>query len=127
MRNNLREAVEIKCPLPHTQIQYICEQGPDKYKPQVQGQIMIGDFSAVHFWSWHPDLPPVHIITFPDQAYIKKLRDLLDLFCAEVDAAERFVRNVMTQGVLSAAVGGDGLDEILQTMARTDSPLPSWR
>jgi hypothetical protein len=86
------QGVEVKCPLPWTHIGHMIDGPGDKYKPQVQGQIWIGRFEAVHFWSYHPSFAPVHIVTIPDRGYIEKMRNLVQLFCDEVDAAESWVR-----------------------------------
>ena len=84
--------VEVKCPAPWTHIGYMIDGPGEKYKPQVQGQILTAHFRAVHFWSYHPSFAPVHIVTFPDEAYIRKLSNLLSLFCLELDATEAWVR-----------------------------------
>ena len=112
---NSREAVEIKCPSPQVHIGHICEGPGDRYKPQVQGQLLVGEYVAVHFWSWNPQLPPVHIVTERDEAYIGKMMELLDLFANEVDAAEDFVRKKIHDQ--------DALAEILDFSA----PLPPWK
>ena len=79
------EAVEIKCPAPWTQIGYMLD-GPGKhYKPQVMGQLLIGEFERVHFYSWHPRMPPVYDITKRDEPYIRDMRDLLDKFLDKLD------------------------------------------
>jgi hypothetical protein len=85
-------SVEVKCPAAWTHIQYMIEGPGDRYRPQVQGQILIGGFKEIHFWSYHPSFAPVYVRTLPNQAYIQKLSNLLDLFCDEVDAAEAWVR-----------------------------------
>lgn len=91
-RNGIWEGVEIKAPAPWTHIQFMCEGPGDKYKPQVQGQFLIGNFKAVHFFSYHPDFAPVHVVTEPDDRYIAILKVQLELFCAELDSVEAFVR-----------------------------------
>jgi hypothetical protein len=90
--SNRREAVEIKAPAAWTHIQYICEGPGDKYKAQVQGHILIGEFDCCHFWSYHPDFAPVYICTLPDEKFIGALRKQLDLFFEEVLAKEEYVR-----------------------------------
>ena len=87
-----REAVEIKAPAPWTHIQYMVEGPGDRYKAQVQGQIMIGEFELVHFFSYHPDFAAVHIETRPDQRYIALLHQQVAMFVDELDSVERFVR-----------------------------------
>jgi len=92
-RNGVIEAgVEIKSPAAWTHIQHMVEGPGEKYKPQVQGQIYVGGFEAVHFWSYHPSFAPVHIVTLPDDVYIERMANLLDLFCDEVEATEKWVR-----------------------------------
>lgn len=101
------EGVEIKSPAAWTHIQYICEGPGDKYKQQVQGQIMIGEFTAVHFWSYHPDFAPVHVVTLPDLRFINRLREQLELFCSEIEATVRYVRkHGNLEEITRAANGG---------------------
>jgi hypothetical protein len=89
-----REAVEIKSPAAWNHLQYLCEGPGDRYKQQVQGQLMIGEMEAVHFWSYHPNFPPVHIITPPDERFIGLLRHQLDMFCDELEATVRYVHRI---------------------------------
>lgn len=88
------EAVEIKAPAGWTHIEHMIEGPGNKYRPQVQGQLWIGEFDRVHFWSWnpHPELPPVYIETTRDDGYINTLKELLDRFYEELERAESFVR-----------------------------------
>lgn len=87
-----KEAAEIKCPAAWTHIGHMIEGPGDKYRPQVQGQIMIGRFEVVHFWSYCPGLAPVHLVTLPDYDYISRLRGMLETFCYELDADTDWVR-----------------------------------
>ena len=80
------EAVEIKCPAPFTQIGYLRDGVGDKYRPQVQGQILVGDFERVHFYAYHPRMPAFGLTTHPDEAYLKLLARGLSQFCDELDA-----------------------------------------
>jgi len=86
------ESVEIKCPAPWTHIGYMVDGPGDRYKPQVQGQIMIGGFTRCHFWSYHPRFAPVHVVTEPDWSYLSKMKNMLDLFCDQLDQTESWVR-----------------------------------
>jgi YqaJ-like viral recombinase domain len=92
---NKSEAVEIKCPAAWTHIGYMVN-GPswpyDRYKSQVQGQILIGGFRCVHFWSYHPNFPPVHVVTLPDDIFQRRLREFLDNFCNDLEATTEWVR-----------------------------------
>ena len=81
--------VEIKCPDPSTHIANLLrlkEGSIDPfYKPQVQGQILIGEFEFVDWFSYHPDMPPAHIRTYRDDAYCEKLKRALDAFTGLMD------------------------------------------
>src|SRR5215475_5280724 len=67
------EAVEIKCPGPAQHLQHI-DEGPGKdYKQQVQGQMWIGGFEAVHFFSYFPGWPSVSKITIRDEMFIRMI------------------------------------------------------
>ena len=87
------EAVEIKCPAPWTQIGYMLDGPGNDYRPQVQGHLLIGEFEKVHFYSWHPRMPPVYAITTRDEPYIKTmsrlLADFLDDLAEETERARR--------------------------------------
>ena len=76
--------VEIKCPDPSTHIANLLrlkEGSIDPfYKPQVQGQMLIGELEFVDWFSYHPDMPPAHIRTYRDDAYCEKLKRALDAF-----------------------------------------------
>lgn len=74
--------VEIKCPKEGTQVANLL-RGDDidpQYKPQVQGQILIGGFEFVDWFSYHPDFPPALIRTYRDDAYCNKLASALEQF-----------------------------------------------
>lgn len=79
------EALEIKCPAPWTQIGYLLDGPGDNYKPQVQGQLMIGEWDAVHFYTWEKQCPSFYRVTVPDVQYQRVLRQLLSDFLEEFD------------------------------------------
>jgi hypothetical protein len=79
------QAVEIKCPSPWMQIRYLLDGTDEKYKPQVQGQLLVGGWETVHFFSWHPQMPSYHLETHPDKAYQAAMAELLDRFCRMLD------------------------------------------
>ena len=81
-----KEAVEIKCPSPWVQIEYLLEGTENNYKPQAQGHILICKLEALHLWSWHPQTPPFHVVKLRDDDYIKKLSKELYHFCNQLDA-----------------------------------------
>lgn len=79
---NVVGGVEIKCPAPATHIENLLrgDEIDPKYIPQVQGQILIGGFEFVDWFSYHPDMPPAHIRTMRDEVYCDKLQDALNNF-----------------------------------------------
>lgn len=81
-----KEGLEIKCPSPWVQVEYLLEGIEENYKPQVQGQMLVCDFALVHLWCWHPLMPPVHVQTLRDDEFIEKLAKELYHFCNELDA-----------------------------------------
>jgi hypothetical protein len=87
------EALEIKCPAAHTHMGYLLD-GPGKdYRAQVQGQLLIGEFEVVHFYSWHPRCPPVHIETEPDLDFLDKLERYLLDFIRTLDRLTEVARD----------------------------------
>ena len=84
-----KEAIEIKAPAPWTHAEYLLakedEETWQRYRCQVQGQIIIGGFEAVHFYSYHPDWPPKYVQTLPKAPFIKILKQALDDFVGELD------------------------------------------
>lgn len=81
----MREAVEVKCPAPQTQMKYLLDGPDDDYRAQVQGQILVGGFEAVHFFTYHPQMPPFHRVTLPDRHYLVALKGALNAFCDALD------------------------------------------
>ena len=79
-------AVEIKCPSPWTHMANLLYGPGENYRPQVQGQMYVGGFEYVHFFSYHPNMPFAHRVTVVDGLFQKRLRAELDLFCDELDA-----------------------------------------
>ena len=80
------ECVEIKCPAPWTQIGYLIDGPGTDYRPQIQGQLLVGEFERGHFYSWNARMPPAHIITPRDEAYIRLLAPAMRAFLDELEA-----------------------------------------
>lgn len=76
-----RNGMEVKCPSPQVHIGYLLGDLGDKYKPQVQGEIYVGEFEWVDFFSHNVDFKPVDLRTFRDDAYIKLMEVALRDFC----------------------------------------------
>jgi hypothetical protein len=88
------EAVEIKCPAPWTQIGYLLDGPGADYRPQVQGQLLIGRFDLVHFYSYHRRMPPLHVETQPDILFQGLLHDALQRFLDELDERTERARSL---------------------------------
>lgn len=66
--------LELKCPLAHTHAEYLYNATlPAKYKPQVQGQILICCLEYVDFMSYHPAMPPLLVRVERDEAFVNAL------------------------------------------------------
>lgn len=94
-----RAGLEVKCPAAHTHMFYMLEGHEDKYKPQVQGQILIGEFEFADFYSYHPLMPPAEIRTWRDADYIAKMSAALDEFC---DKLEAMLMRARSMGIFQA-------------------------
>jgi hypothetical protein len=89
-----RQGLEIKCPAPWTQVDYLLHGPGADYKPQVQGQLLVGEFEVMHFWTFHPQMPACHLITTRDEAYLSRLARELFQFCDELNAETERARRL---------------------------------
>ncbi|HEX3523618.1 MAG TPA: YqaJ viral recombinase family protein, partial [Stellaceae bacterium] len=62
--------LEIKCPSPWVQMEYLLAGLGENYAAQVQGQLLISEQEVWHLWSYHPKMPPCHVYTLRDDDYI---------------------------------------------------------
>src|SRR5260370_18677270 len=71
--------LEIKAPLPHTQVEYwISGEISERFRPQLQGQLYISQRSWVDIVCWHDVLPKLVMQVEPDEKFIEALdRELL--------------------------------------------------
>lgn len=85
-KGNRRELVEIKCPeqIPQHVKNLLYGAGFD-HRPQIQGQLWISGADICHFWSYHPDCPPYYQKVERDDPFMRKLDDLLDEFCRDLE------------------------------------------
>jgi len=50
--------VEVKCPSPAQHLEYLIgTEVPLQYRPQVHGQMVVGEYDRAYFVSYHPGLP----------------------------------------------------------------------
>lgn len=86
-------ALEIKCPTGPVHVGYLID-GLANYKAQIQGQMLIGRFRNIHFFSWHPELPPFYELCEPDPAFIAMLEKYLTEFEIELAAGVAHIRSL---------------------------------
>ena len=73
--------LEIKAPLPHTQVQYwISGELGERFRPQLQGQLYISQRSWVDILCWHDVLPKLVVRVEPDEKFIAALDRELQIF-----------------------------------------------
>lgn len=78
-------ALEIKCPSPWKHIEYML-YGPGRdYKCQVQGQMLVGGYDFVYFFSYFPGMPSVSRKIERDDGFILKLSAALTEFSKQID------------------------------------------
>jgi hypothetical protein len=66
--------LEIKAPLPHTQVEYwLSGEVNERFRPQLQGQLYVSQHSWVDILSWHDVLPKVVIRVEADEQFIEAL------------------------------------------------------
>lgn len=79
--------VELKNPLPKTQVKYLLEgKLPEDYFGQVQFSLYVTGFKLWHFLSYVPAMKPLFIEVKPDKEYQEVLRKELNAFCDELDS-----------------------------------------
>ncbi len=87
--------LECKCPSPQVHVGYMLNDMGDKYKSQVQGQNMIGEFEHSILFSYNPEFPSVTIKTPRDEPYIKLLSESISAFC---DMKDEMLEKIKSQG-----------------------------
>ena len=87
--------LEIKAPLPATQVGYLITGKLDqRYTPQIQGQLYISERQWVDIVAWHEELPRTIIRVERDEEYIKKLAKALAEVNAEIDRVMGMIDSV---------------------------------
>jgi YqaJ-like viral recombinase domain len=73
--------LEIKAPLPHTQVEYwLSGEVNERFRPQLQGQLYVSQRSWVDIVCWHDVLPKIVMRVDPDEKFIKALDRELQIF-----------------------------------------------
>jgi hypothetical protein len=98
--------LEIKAPLPHTQVEYwISGEVNERFRPQLQGQLYISQRSWVDIVCWHDVLPKLVKRVEPDEKFIKGLDHELQIFNFFIESVMEKIRAMyevpMPQGSLA--------------------------
>lgn len=89
-----KQYAEIKCPAPWTHLGYLLDGPGTDYRPQVQGQLWVCEAEAVHFFSYHPQMPAYHVVVKRDDQYIALLAKAVTDFCDMCDEMEAKARTL---------------------------------
>lgn len=111
MWQNRKGLVEIKCLNLQNHMNFLFQNKIDpKHKPQLQGQMLVTGADFVDWWAYHPHLPPVHVRTERDDAYIAKLEHGLKEFKNLMDRKMQFLidsgymENPLTHDVVTGEI-----------------------
>ena len=81
--------LEIKCPARKAHVGYMRGDAiPTKYKPQVQGCMLVTERDTWDWVSYHPNLPSVIITIERDDAWCRLMREALGEFLVKLDRAK---------------------------------------
>ena len=73
--------LEIKAPKPETLIEWIVDgELPSEYRLQVQGELWVTGRSHCHFYGWHPEIEPFHLVVGRDAKVMAALDEALPKF-----------------------------------------------
>ena len=85
--------LEIKAPLPHTQVEYwLSGEVNERFRPQLQGQLHVSQRSWVDIVSWHDVLPKLVMRVAPDEKFMKALDRELQIFNFFIERAMEKIR-----------------------------------
>jgi len=114
--------LEIKAPLPHTQIEYwISGKVHERFWPQLQGQLYITQRSWVDIVCWHDVLPKLVMRVEPDEKFIKALDHELQIFSCFVEGV---VDKIRARHQLPMPPGGSALRAALRASLEILHDLP---
>jgi hypothetical protein len=104
--------LEIKAPLPHTQVEYwISGEISERFRPQLQGQLYISQRSWVDILCWHDVLPKLVVRVEPDEKFIAVLDRELQIFNYFI---ERVMEKIGTMSELPIPPGRSALTAALR-------------
>lgn len=82
--------LEIKCPAPHTHVQYLLSGKVDRgYWPQIQGQLFITGRKWCDWMSYNPEMPAVIMRVERDEEFITALDTALKDFLKKLETSRK--------------------------------------
>ena len=116
--------VEIKAPLPQTQVEYwISGELSERFRPQLQGQLYITQRSWVDILCWHDVLPKLIMRVEPDEKFIKALDRELRIFNYFIEGVMEKIRathelpiaarQISTEGSFARKLGNSAMKSML--------------
>ncbi len=86
--------LEIKCPAPHTHVQYLLSGKVDNgYMPQIQGQLLVTGRKWCDWMSYNPEMPALVIRVERNEEYIANLKKELEGFAAKLAANKQALKD----------------------------------
>ena len=109
--------LEIKAPLPHTQVEYwISGEVGERFRPQLQGQLYVSQRAWVDIACWHDELPKMVMRVEPNEEFIKALDRELRIFNYFI---ERVIEKIRATYGMPAPQGGLALKAALRASLET--------
>lgn len=85
--NNNTKGLELKNPLPKTQVKYLMDgEVPNEYILQIQGSMFVTGFDSWWFQSYAPGLPVLSIEVYRNEKLISRLKEELERFVYKLAA-----------------------------------------
>jgi len=107
--------LEIKAPLPHTQVEYwLSGEVSERFRPQLQGQLYICQRCWVDILCWHDVLPKLVARVEPDDQFIAALDRELQIFNYFI---ERVMQKIHATSELPIPPGRSALSAALRASA----------
>jgi hypothetical protein len=104
--------LEIKAPLPHTQVEYwLSGELSERFRPQLQGQLYVSQRSWVDILCWHDVLPKLVVRVEPDDKFIAAFDRELQIFNYFI---ERVMEKIRATSELLIPPGGSALTAALR-------------
>jgi len=109
--------LEIKAPLPHTQVEYwISGTVHERFRPQLQGQLYVSQRRWVDIVCWHDVLPKLVMRVEPDETFINALDRELQIFNYFI---ERVMEKIRVATEVPVPQGGLALKAALRASLET--------